>query len=85
MSYNGRNFLTDEELCYRKFVKSKKEFEKCKLPSDAIVLKELSENAERIYCIDGSLDMRYKENRLLFQNEFDFRQTSNKLKYYLKY
>ena len=84
MSYNGRNFLTDDELYYKKFVKAKKGFEKCKLPSDAIVIKELIENFEHVYCMDGSLDMRYKENRSLIQNEFDFRITSNKLKY-LKY
>ena len=66
-------------MCFKKFNKSKNKFEMSRLPQDCLKVKELNEQIERVYCLDGSLDMRYKENRNLVQPEFDFRETKNKL------
>ena len=84
VTYKGRNFITDEELCYKKFNKAKNEFEISKLTSEAVVVKDLNEDIKRVYCLDGSLDMRYKENRQLVPQDFDFREAKIKLEI-LKY
>ena len=80
----GRNFITDEEMSFKKFNKSKNEFEISHLPQDAVIIRELNEQIKRVYCLDSSLDMRYKENRKLVQPEFDFREKNKKLEI-LKY
>ena len=57
----------------------KNQFETNKLPENSVIIKEIYEDIERVYCLDGSLDMRFKDNKILVPNKLDFREKQTKL------